>query len=119
MGRELRFALIGAGGIGQFHAETLARHLPDAQLAAVVDTVIEKARAAVATHEGAVAYADAEAALERDDIDAVVIATPTRDHAGTRSPSPRARASISFARSRSRSRSTTRVPPSRLRRPAA
>ena len=37
MPTPLSFGLIGAGWIGSFHAETLARRLPNARLAAVAD----------------------------------------------------------------------------------
>ena len=43
MSDQLRFGLIGTGWIGRFHAETLARRLPDATLVAVADPNIEAA----------------------------------------------------------------------------
>jgi myo-inositol 2-dehydrogenase/D-chiro-inositol 1-dehydrogenase len=74
-------ALIGAGKIGQFHAETLARHLPDARLVAVVDPVTCEAERAAAFGDGVTVDAAPDAALQRAAVDAVVIATPTRLHA--------------------------------------
>jgi myo-inositol 2-dehydrogenase/D-chiro-inositol 1-dehydrogenase len=82
MGRRIvNIALLGAGEIGQFHAETIARHLRDAQLAAVADPMATNAREAASVGDN-VLVADAAADVLRDDgIDAVVIASPTRFHA--------------------------------------
>ncbi len=74
-------ALIGAGEIGQFHAETLARHLPDARLVAVVDPMTRDAERAAAFGDGVTVAATPDAVLGDPAVDAVVIATPTRFHA--------------------------------------
>jgi myo-inositol 2-dehydrogenase/D-chiro-inositol 1-dehydrogenase len=76
-------ALIGAGRMGSFHAETIARRLPDAdaRLHAVVDPM-PGAAAALADRLGATtSYTDPQQALADPAIDAVVIATPARTHA--------------------------------------
>ncbi len=79
--RIVNIALLGAGEIGQLHAETIARHLPWARLAAVVDPVAENAERAAA-QGGDVFVADAlDGVLANEGIDAVVIAAPTRFHA--------------------------------------
>jgi len=75
------FALLGAGGIGRLHAETIATYLRGGLLAVVVDPVEAHARAAAAWSEGARIEPSAEAVLAEAGIDAVVIASPTRTHA--------------------------------------
>lgn len=73
-----RVALIGSGFIGQVHAANLAAH-PGAQLALVCD--IDAARAeALAQRYGTLAGRVSEA-FNRDDIDAVLIASSTPTHA--------------------------------------
>ncbi len=79
--RIVSVALIGAGEIGRFHAETLARHLPDARLAAVVDPATPDAERAAALGDGVFVAARADDVLRNEAIDAVVIAAPTRFHA--------------------------------------
>lgn len=76
----IRVALIGAGGIGEFHAETLARHVHGARLVAIVDPLRAHAERAALHGESVVISDDAEAMFARDDIDAVVIAAPGRVH---------------------------------------
>ncbi|MHC9293931.1 Gfo/Idh/MocA family oxidoreductase [Mycobacterium sp. LTG2003] len=44
MSDQLRFGLIGTGWIGRFHAESLARRVPDATLVAVADPNVEAAQ---------------------------------------------------------------------------
>lgn len=81
MGRRIAgVALIGAGEIGQFHAETLARLL-DARLVAVVDPMTRDAERAASFGEGVAVAARPEGVLADPEVDAVVIATPTRFHA--------------------------------------
>lgn len=76
MARPLRTAVIGIGHLGRHHARLLAS-MPDTTLAAVVDTVPEKAAEAAAL-TGARACGDYREIL--DGIDAVVIAVPTELH---------------------------------------
>ncbi|MDP8245514.1 MAG: Gfo/Idh/MocA family oxidoreductase [Candidatus Hinthialibacter antarcticus] len=74
----VRFGLIGAGNVGCAHAESI-RHIPNASLAVVADTHPGSAEK-VATPMQAQAVGDAQTLLERDDIDAVIIAAPTPFH---------------------------------------
>lgn len=74
----VRFALFGAGRIGQVHAATLAAH-PRAELVTVCDPMLEFAGRLAETH-GAVATSDVDAVLADDTIDAVVIGSPTPTH---------------------------------------
>ena len=75
---SIRFAILGAGRIGQVHARAVDGN-EKAVLAAVFDPV-EAAAAAVAERYGA-EIRDLDAIATADDIDAVVLCTPTDLHA--------------------------------------
>src|SRR3954467_2622186 len=77
----LGVALIGSGRMGSFHAETLARRLPGARLAAVADAAPGAADRLVGAVGAGRAYRDAAQLWDDPDVDAVVIATPARTHA--------------------------------------
>jgi myo-inositol 2-dehydrogenase/D-chiro-inositol 1-dehydrogenase len=72
-------ALIGAGRMGSFHAETLAHRIPGARLAAIADPG-PGAAARLAERYGCPAVTDVATVLADPAIDAVVIATPARTH---------------------------------------
>lgn len=74
----LRIAVIGAGRIGKVHAATVAAH-PQAQLVLVCDPVLDAAKALAEPH-GARASVDPNDAFTSDDVDAVVIGSPTPLH---------------------------------------
>lgn len=74
----VRFGLLGAGRIGKVHARAIAGNA-DARLVAVADAVAPAAGALAAQYGAAVR--DAAAIIAADDIDAVVICTPTNTHA--------------------------------------
>ena len=81
-GQPVTAGLIGAGRMGSFHAETLARRLPGTRLAAVADPAPGAAHQ-LAERLGCVrALTDPGQLLADPAIDAVVIATPARTHAG-------------------------------------
>jgi myo-inositol 2-dehydrogenase/D-chiro-inositol 1-dehydrogenase len=73
--------LIGAGAIGAFHGETLARRLPDARLAAVADPAPGAAERLAAAVGGARATTDPTELIADPTVEAVVIAAPARFHA--------------------------------------
>ena len=78
----LRLGLVGAGHMGRFHAEKVAARTAsegDARLEVVVDVDEERARALAARH-GVRASASLDGALE--DVDALIVAVPTVEHAG-------------------------------------
>ena len=79
---DLAIALIGSGRMGSFHAETLARRLPGARLAAVVDPAPGAAQRVVDTVSVGRASRDANSVWDDPAVDAVVIASPARTHAG-------------------------------------
>ncbi|MEM8957320.1 MAG: inositol 2-dehydrogenase [Pseudomonadota bacterium] len=73
----IRIGLLGCGRIGEVHARSLSR-LPGAQLTAVADAMPEAADR-LAGQFGAEARS-AEAVIGADDVDAVIIGTPTTAH---------------------------------------
>ena len=80
-GLPVSVGLIGAGRMGSFHAETLARRLPRVRLAAVADPVPGAAQQ-LADRLGGRALTDPDELLADPAVDAVVIVTPARTHAG-------------------------------------
>lgn len=74
----LRFAVIGAGRIGAVHAATVAAH-PHAELALVADPV-EGAAAALAAPHGARATTLVDDVYAADDVDVVIVGSPTPYH---------------------------------------
>ena len=74
----LRFAVLGAGRIGQVHARAIAS-VPGAELVAIAEPFEAPAKAAQAAFGCAIRSIDEIAAA--GDIDAVVICTPTDTHA--------------------------------------
>ncbi len=76
MPTPLSFGLIGAGWIGSFHAETLARRLPGARLAAVADPVPGAAQRLPAPQT----YRDPLDLIADPSVDAVAICSPAATH---------------------------------------
>jgi myo-inositol 2-dehydrogenase/D-chiro-inositol 1-dehydrogenase len=75
----IRVAVLGAGRIGQIHAANVAAN-PRARLVAVADPV-DAAGRQLAARLGCESSTDAETVIARDDVDAVVIGTPSDTHA--------------------------------------
>lgn len=78
MSSPIRIGLIGTGRIGQVHARSIAA-LDDAQLTWVCDPFEQGAAALSARHGGKVTTV-AENVFAADDVDAVIIASPTPTH---------------------------------------
>jgi myo-inositol 2-dehydrogenase/D-chiro-inositol 1-dehydrogenase len=76
--QKLGIAVLGAGRIGKIHAATLAAS-PFATLVVVADPSIEAATR-LAAPLGAQVMTDCEAAIDRADVAAIVIGTPTHTH---------------------------------------
>ena len=72
--------LVGAGRAGRVHANSLARRIPGARLAGVVESVAETREKALADFGIAKGFDDLAAALDWGRFDAVVITTPTFTH---------------------------------------
>jgi myo-inositol 2-dehydrogenase/D-chiro-inositol 1-dehydrogenase/scyllo-inositol 2-dehydrogenase (NAD+) len=78
--RTLKFCVIGAGRAGLIHARNLARRVGSAQLSALCDSNPEGLRQAGAELGITQLFPDYQSAMAREDIDAVVIVTPTFLH---------------------------------------
>lgn len=76
MSETLRVAVVGAGRMGADHIHRLHTRIHGAEVGAVVDVDLARAQAAIEGIDGAVALASADEAFARDDINAVLIATP-------------------------------------------
>lgn len=74
----LRIAVLGAGRIGKIHAANAASY-PGSKLVAVADP-FGSAAADLAGPLGAEAVLDPRAVIERPDVDAVIVGTPTDTH---------------------------------------
>ena len=77
---KVRFALIGAGVIGDIHAQALTQ-LDTAELVAIADPDESKASIMARKYGVEESTIDAENLLRRSDIDAVTICTPSGVHA--------------------------------------
>lgn len=76
----MNMGVAGLGRIGRMHFQNIIRQVHGARVVAVADP-LEEARA-FAAGEGVTAYASFEALLDHADLDAVVICSPTDEHAG-------------------------------------
>ncbi len=76
---KTRIALIGSGRAGMIHARNMLNHVKDAQMACVCDVSEGSARSA-AEELGCGYSTDHEKVLSREDVDAVIIAVPTKYH---------------------------------------
>ncbi|MEA2530884.1 MAG: myo-inositol 2-dehydrogenase / D-chiro-inositol 1-dehydrogenase [Thermomicrobiales bacterium] len=81
MTERIKIGLFGAGRIGRRHAQTLASHIPHAELAVICDPFPEAARAAAEGTRVGKWTTDAEAVLSDSSIRAVAIASSTDSHA--------------------------------------
>ncbi len=75
---KVKLALIGAGGMGTYHLDNIAR-LETVQLTAVCDLLPERAQAAAEKYGGR-AYTDSQTLLDEHVCEAVLIATPHYAH---------------------------------------
>src|SRR3981081_3228016 len=73
---NLRVCVVGAGRMGADHIERLTRRIVGAEVAVVVDVDISRAEKGVEAIPSAVAAPNVEQALDREDVNAFVIATP-------------------------------------------
>ncbi|MBT2479763.1 Gfo/Idh/MocA family oxidoreductase [Streptomyces sp. ISL-94] len=78
--RTLRIALAGGGAFGAKHAAAL-RRIKGVEVAAVVSSTLESARKFAADQGVGRGVASLDEVLAMDDIDAVILATPTPMHA--------------------------------------
>jgi myo-inositol 2-dehydrogenase/D-chiro-inositol 1-dehydrogenase len=73
---NLRVCVVGAGKMGADHIERLTRRMVGAEVSVVVDADVPRAKKAVEAIPSAEAVSDIAQALGREDVHAVVIATP-------------------------------------------
>ncbi|MGP4727825.1 Gfo/Idh/MocA family oxidoreductase, partial [Agrobacterium deltaense] len=78
--KKVNVGLIGAGRIGSFHGESVARRLVDAELVAVADPAPGAAAKLAEALGAAASYTDVAEMLSHPGLDAVIIATPARFH---------------------------------------
>jgi len=81
MSSKVTVGLIGAGRIGRLHAEHLAFRIPQANLLAVSDIILEAAQECAAAFGIPTAAQDHRAIMENPDVEAVVICSSTDTHA--------------------------------------
>ena len=80
--RKLGIGVVGVGEMGRRHAENLRRLVPEAQLVAIADADAVRARKTADEFEIEHSYSSLDAMLENKAIEAVLIATPDKFHAG-------------------------------------
>ncbi|MBB6407757.1 Gfo/Idh/MocA family oxidoreductase [Mesorhizobium sangaii] len=80
MPKPVNVGLIGAGRIGSFHGETVARRLVDADLIAIADPAPNAAANLADKLDVESAYTDVADLLAHPGLEAVIIATPARFH---------------------------------------
>lgn len=78
--KPVNVGLIGAGRIGSFHGESVARRIKDAELVAIADPAPNAAAQLAAKLDVEHAYTDVAQLLAHPGLDAVIVATPARFH---------------------------------------
>lgn len=78
---SVRIAVIGAGQMGADHARIVAEDMPEATLQVVCDMDGKRAHSVADMHGACDTSTDAEATICRDDVDAVIVASPDCTHA--------------------------------------
>lgn len=79
--KKLKVGIVGAGRIGNVHAQSITYHIPEAEVAMVTDVRVEAAQA-LAEKYGIPAFsADYMDIVNNPEIDAVLVCSPTPTHA--------------------------------------
>ncbi len=76
----VKVAMVGVGAFGAKHLDALAR-IPEAEVVVIADPVAEAAHKVAAERNVERVETSLEAVLAHDDVDAVILATPTQVHA--------------------------------------
>ena len=76
----LSVGVIGTGGMGARHARNLHNRTSQANVAAIMDVDLDRARSVAAECGGARVFDDAEEVIRADDVQALVIASPDATH---------------------------------------
>ncbi|TFZ07843.1 Gfo/Idh/MocA family oxidoreductase [Ramlibacter humi] len=80
MSKPLRIALAGAGAFGQKHLDAL-KLIDGVQVTSVIGRELDKTREVAARYGIGHVTTDLDETLKRDDVDAVILCTPTQMHA--------------------------------------
>jgi predicted dehydrogenase len=80
MKESIGLCLIGAGRAGMIHARNFVSRVPHAHMVAVSDVVAESAQAAAKELGIDCWYTDYQEALKNEEVDAVIVVTPTKYH---------------------------------------
>lgn len=80
MSNKIKFAIVGAGIISSFHAEAIARH-DSAELIAICDIELDKAKKLGDDFSVKKTYADYEEMFKEEEIDVVSVCVPSGLHA--------------------------------------
>ena len=86
--KPIRFAVVGAGMIGELHAKVISE-MEGAELAAVCSRSMERAKGLTDTYGGE-PTTDFDGLLKREDVDAVSVCTASGEHAAFGIPAARA-----------------------------
>ncbi len=81
MSTKVNVGIIGAGRIGKLHAENLAYRVPEANIIAIADIILEAAEKCAADFQIPSAVKDYREIMENPDIEAVIICSSTDTHA--------------------------------------
>jgi len=76
----MRIALAGAGAFGEKHLDGL-KNIPGVEITSIISRTGEQAAAVAAKYGAKHSSTELEDALARDDVDAVILCTPTQMHA--------------------------------------
>ncbi|WP_298200101.1 Gfo/Idh/MocA family oxidoreductase [Novosphingobium sp.] len=76
----MRIALAGAGAFGEKHLDGL-KNIPGVEIVSIISRTAEQAAAVAAKYGARHSSTELEDALARDDVDAVILCTPTQMHA--------------------------------------
>ena len=78
--KRIRLGVCGVGRIGRLHAENIATNVEKAKLVAVADPIRSLA-SSIATRFAARMYTKPENMMKKEELDALIVATPTQTHA--------------------------------------
>jgi predicted dehydrogenase len=82
VGAKLGVGLLGVGEMGRRHAENFARRVPEAQLVAIADVALGRAKEVAEVLSVEHVFASVEELVACKEVQAVVIAAPDKFHAG-------------------------------------
>ncbi len=80
MTNPIRIALAGAGAFGEKHLDGL-KNIPGVEITSIISRTAEQAAAVAAKYGAKHSSTELDDALARDDVDAVILCTPTQMHA--------------------------------------